>query len=1051
MNSIVYTNDNCIGCNKCIKVCSAIGACISKEEDGKARIVVDGSKCVACGSCIDVCEHHAREFNDDTDRFFEDLKRGDSISLLLAPAFKANYPDRYEKVLGGLKAMGVNRIISVSFGADITTWGYLNYIKKHDFYGGISQPCPAVVSYIEHYIPELIPKLFPVQSPLMCAAIYARQELKITDKFAFISPCIAKKIEIDDPNNEGLVQYNVTFEHLMKYVEDHKIEGQPSASEVEYGLGSYYPTPGGLAENVRWFLGDDVFIRQVEGEKQLYEWLHRNSKNIVESRTPFLLIDALNCSRGCICGTAVDSEKSKTEEALYELLRIREESKKNTPESAWSRNDPPKTRLENYNRQFEGLNPEDYIRSYRDLSGDCIYHKPSDKELNAVFETMNKFTEESRSINCTCCGYDSCKQMAYAIFNGFNHKENCIYYEKTMVQELEVKNRIVEEATKAKSAFLANMSHEIRTPINAVLGMDELILRESREKPVREYASNIKRSGNMLLSLVNNILDFSKIEAGKMELVADKYDLVELISDAIEMISPRAEAKGLKVNVSIDDDAPRYLFGDSVRVGQCIVNILTNAVKYTNEGGVSIHVGLKSRDKRMARIRVCIKDTGIGIKKADLDRLFGAFERIDLEHNRTVEGTGLGMSIVQKLLEMMGSRLLVKSEYGKGSEFFFELDQGIISDEKVGDHGIAEDASAREPVYSRSFVAPNACILVVDDSEMNLKVIEGLLKQTHIKIDSALSGEEALRRIEEREYDVLFLDHMMPGMDGIELFKEIKKRNDNPNSKKPCIILTANAISGARDDYMEMGFDDYMSKPVEGKKLEQLLMDCLPVEKYSVVEGPGEDAYSGIDDVIAGDKRFFELEGIDANTGIRNCGSAGDYKNTLVVFYDSIDEKSAELTSLYEAKDWPGYTIKVHALKSMANIIGASGLAGEALALEYAGKEGNVSYIEENHDKLMTYYLSLKDVLRDIFTGADTAGEESDGPVADTCIMEGFYETVREAAESMDIDTVEEALGEISGYVLSDKDRETVDKLSAMSMVFDYEGILSAIKSHIED
>ncbi|MCR5001860.1 MAG: response regulator [Lachnospiraceae bacterium] len=1046
MDSIVYTNDNCIGCNKCIKVCSAIGACIFKQENGKSRIVVDGSKCVACGSCIDVCEHHAREFSDDTDRFFDDLKRGDNISLLLAPAFRANYPDRYERVLGGLKAMGVNRILSVSFGADITTWGYLNYIKEHDFYGGISQPCPAVVSYIEHYIPELLPKLFPVQSPLMCAAIYARQELKITDKFAFISPCIAKKIEIDDPNNKGLVQYNVTFEHLMKYVEEHKIEGQPSGSEVEYGLGSYYPTPGGLAENVRWFLGDDIFIRQVEGEKHLYEWLHRNSEKIINSETPYLLIDALNCSAGCICGTAVDSEKSKTEEALYELLRIREEAKKSTPKSPWSRSDTPQERLESYNRQFENLNLDDYIRNYSDLSGDCIYHTPGNDELDRVFNSMNKFSAESRSINCTCCGYDSCKQMAYAIYNGFNQKENCIYYEKTMVQELEVRNRIAEESTKAKSAFLANMSHEIRTPINAVLGMDELILRESREKPVREYASNIKRSGNVLLSLVNNILDFSKIEAGKMELVADKYDLVELVEDAIEMISPRAEAKGLKVDVSIGEDTPRYLFGDSVRVAQCMINILTNAVKYTERGGVSLSIGLKSRDRRMARIRVCIKDTGIGIRKADLDRLFGAFERIDLEHNRTVEGTGLGMSIVQKLLEMMGSRLEVSSKYGEGSEFSFELDQGIISDEKVGDADSPGKADEKATGYSRSFVAPNARILVVDDAEMNLKVIRGLLKQTHIRIDTALSGDEALNLIEENEYDILLLDHMMPGMDGLELFNRIKGAHENPNSTKPCIILTANAISGARDDYIEMGFDDYLSKPVDGKKLELMLMDFLPGDKYSTAESTETDIYEGIVGGMIEDPRFSDLEGIDSKAGIKNSGSCEDYSNTLKIFYDSIDEKSGELMDLYERKDWPGYTIKVHALKSMANIIGAAGLAGEALALEYAGKEGNISYIEENHDKLITYYLSFKEVLKDICQKEDKVRTDGDSPRADADLIGVVCDTIREAAANMDIDSIESALDDISGYVLPDEERGLLDKVRELSMNFDYDGILSVLK-----
>ena len=291
--SLVYTNENCVGCNKCIKVCSCVGACISTEPDerGVSRINVDPKRCVACGACFDACDH--------TDAFFADLHKGDSISVLIAPAFKTNYPEEYEQVLGGLKKLGVKRFINVSFGADITTWGYINYIRQYGFTGGISQPCPAVVAYIEKYHPELLPKLFPVQSPyirqygftggisqpcpavvayiekyhpellpklfpvqspLMCAAIYARKELGITDKFAFISPCIAKKMEIDDPHNKGLVQYNVTFDHLMHYVRSHQIEGEPVTDEIGYGLGAYYPTPGGLMENVRWLVGDEAFI-----------------------------------------------------------------------------------------------------------------------------------------------------------------------------------------------------------------------------------------------------------------------------------------------------------------------------------------------------------------------------------------------------------------------------------------------------------------------------------------------------------------------------------------------------------------------------------------------------------------------------------------------------------------------------------------------------------------------------------------------------------------------------------------------------------------------
>lgn len=433
-NGLVYTNDNCIGCNKCIRSCSCIGTCVSTspDENGVSRIEVDGNRCIACGACFDVCEHNARSFVDDTERFFEDLKNGEKISLLLAPAFLANYPDSYSKVLGGLKALGVNHIISVSFGADITTWGYINYIKEHDFTGGISQPCPAVVGYIERYIPELLPKLFPVQSPLICAAIYARKELGINDRFAFIGPCIAKKLEIDDPNTHGYVSYNVTFAHLMKYAEKHNIYGEPYTDEIEYGLGSIYPMPGGLKENVLWLLGEDAFIRQVEGEKRLYHYLEQNKERLRSGDNPFLFVDALNCEKGCLCGTGTDMALSVTDHALINLHEIKKSVKKNTSGSAWSKHSTPEERLASLNEQFSNLKMDDYLRSYTDMSEHCTLRIPDEEELEMIFIEMNKTDEASRHINCSCCGYDSCREMAIAIHNGFNHKDNCIHYLKDM-------------------------------------------------------------------------------------------------------------------------------------------------------------------------------------------------------------------------------------------------------------------------------------------------------------------------------------------------------------------------------------------------------------------------------------------------------------------------------------------------------------------------------------------------------------------------------------------------------------------------------------------
>lgn len=433
--ALVFTNEKCIGCNKCIHACSCIGANVFATQNGKNRIEVDEKRCIACGACFDVCEHNAREFNDDTNQFFHDLKKGTKISILVAPALKANYPDSYKNILGALKNMGVNHIISVSFGADITTWGYLNYIEQYNFKGGISQPCPSVVGYIERYIPQLIPKLFPIHSPMMCAAIYAKKYMGISDKLAFIGPCIAKKLEIDDPNNEHYISYNVTFRHLMHYIKSHKITGKAFTEEMEHGLGSIYPLPGGLKENVQWFLGDDVLVRQIEGEKRMYHYLEQNKHHIANNRIKYLFVDALNCESGCIYGPAIEEDKSKDDNNLSNLFEIKAESKKTGIRSAWSKRLTPKQRLKRLNKQFSKLDLKDFIRKYTDRSKQCQYKIPNRMELDHVFISMGKLKEEERKINCSCCGYETCFDMAVAIHNHFSHRDNCIYYIKKQVEE----------------------------------------------------------------------------------------------------------------------------------------------------------------------------------------------------------------------------------------------------------------------------------------------------------------------------------------------------------------------------------------------------------------------------------------------------------------------------------------------------------------------------------------------------------------------------------------------------------------------------------------
>ncbi|MCR4990138.1 MAG: response regulator [Lachnospiraceae bacterium] len=1042
--SIVFTNDNCIGCNKCIKVCSAIGACVSKEENGKARIDVDGSKCVACGSCIDVCVHGAREFEDDTFRFFNDLKKGENISLLLAPAFKANYPDEYESVLGGLKNLGVNRIISVSFGADITTWGYLNYIEKYNFLGGISQPCPALVSYIERYLPELLPKLFPVQSPLMCAAVYARKKMGIKDRFAFISPCIAKKLEIEDPHNEGLVQYNVTFEHLMKYVHENDIKGPSIHSDIEYGLGSFYPTPGGLAENVKWFLGDDVYIRQIEGERHLYEWLHLNEDRIKNDKTPFLFIDALNCEKGCICGTAVNQEKSKTDDALYSLLDIREGSKKNKSGDAWSRPDSPKERLKSFNEQFKDLDLNDYLRGYTDRSAECLYEIPEGEELEKIYLGMNKFTEESRHIDCTCCGYENCHQMATAIYNGFNHKENCIYYEKMMVQELEVKKAIADEATKAKSSFLANMSHEIRTPINAVLGMNEMVLRECEDPNIVAYSESIRSAGNTLLGLVNNILDFSKIEAGKMEISPVEYDISSVINDLVNMVQTRADDKGLLIKLDLDPHIPKALFGDEIRIKQIITNILTNAVKYTEKGSVSLKMAYEKYpdDDSYVNLIVEVEDTGIGIKPEDISKLFEQFDRIEEKRNRNIEGTGLGMNITQKLLELMGSTLEVESTYGEGSKFSFVLKQKVIRWEELGDY----ESAYRSFIGSRKkskekFTAPDANVLVIDDNPMNLMVFKSLLKRTNINVDIANSGDEGLTLAYDKKYDIIFFDHMMPEKDGIETLHELRADKKNPNLETVAVCLTANAISGARNYYLSNGFDDYLTKPIDSDKLENLLIGFLPPQKVVMVKGESEESDSSLNVIPDELKGLDEFEMIDVKEGLTNSGSLDAYMPLLKIFYESMDEKASEIQGFYDEGDIKNYTIKVHALKSSARIIGAAEFAKLAQSLEDAGKAEDADYIKEYHDAFMDELKRFKDPLAAMFD----KGSDEDKPEADTSLMEEVYEEIRSAAEDFDCDRLEGVFNEMENYGIPSSEKELFNKLKEAAGNFDYDAILELL------
>ena len=582
-----------------------------------------------------------------------------------------------------------------------------------------------------------------------------------------------------------------------------------------------------------------------------------------------------------------------------------------------------------------------------------------------------------------------------------------------------------EDANRAKTNFVSNMSHEIRTPMNSIVGITEILLRSRHSPKEQEYLLNIQSSGRVLLTIINDVLDCSKMEAGKMQLFDEPYDTCSLFHDLRISMENRIGHSGLELIYDIDQDIPCKLKGDMGRIRQVIINLVNNAIKYTEKGSVrfSVHVRQKNTDKVMLYYEVA--DTGIGIRKEDQKILFDAFQRVEMDRNRYVEGTGLGLTISQNLVNMMGGVIEVESEYGKGSRFFFTIEQTIIDPTPVSAvnyNGQKDNVTEKEAECL--FIAPEAHILLVDDNELNLVVAKELLKPLRMQIDTAENGLQAVKMVRGSQYDLVLMDHMMPVMDGIEAAKAIRALPEDKYQKLPIIALTANAMVDARKEFLNAGMNGFVAKPIDFARICNQLKLWLP--KDLVRDVPKEEAKK----LLADDLSDREIQpedpqmGFSFEEGVKHCGSKAALMKTIRIFYRTIDSKADKIEQCLKEGLISDYVVEVHALKSSALLIGAVPLSEAAKELEDYGKQGKTEVLEEKTPDVLTLYRDLKNILRPYAEKEEDAKKEfSDGEWI-TALQQ-----IHQCIEQFDLDGVDQIMEQLEEYQVPECIRESMDQL----------------------
>ena len=582
-----------------------------------------------------------------------------------------------------------------------------------------------------------------------------------------------------------------------------------------------------------------------------------------------------------------------------------------------------------------------------------------------------------------------------------------------------------EDANRAKTNFVSNMSHEIRTPMNSIVGITEILLRSRHSPKEQEYLLNIQSSGRVLLTIINDVLDCSKMEAGKMQLFDEPYDTCSLFHDLRISMENRIGHSGLELIYDIDQDIPCKLKGDMGRIRQVIINLVNNAIKYTEKGSVrfSVHVRQKNTDKVMLYYEVA--DTGIGIRKEDQKILFDAFQRVEMDRNRYVEGTGLGLTISQNLVNMMGGVIEVESEYGKGSRFFFTIEQTIIDPTPVSAvnyNGQKDNVTEKEAECL--FIAPEAHILLVDDNELNLVVAKELLKPLRMQIDTAENGLQAVKMVRGSQYDLVLMDHMMPVMDGIEAAKAIRALPEDKYQKLPIIALTANAMVDARKEFLNAGMNGFVAKPIDFARICNQLKLWLP--KDLVRDVPKEEAKK----LLADDLSDREIQpedpqmGFSFEEGVNHCGSKAALMKTIRIFYRTIDSKADKIEQCLKEGLISDYVVEVHALKSSALLIGAVPLSEAAKELEGYGKQGKTELLEEKTPDLLAMYRDFKDILKPYADKEEAARQEASN--GEWCQA---LQQIHQCIEQFDLDGVDQIMEQLEEYQVPECIRESMDQL----------------------